>query len=176
MFKQTQTFYLFYLIMMNKLFNSRIAHAHCDVPCGIYDPSTAQLAAHSVARFLDQMQELEGEIGKPSLDTLNKLSRVVEHKETHAAKVKSEINIIWGDYFKAPHVEQFPEIHDLTHQIMQKASACKQNAAQSNGVELVELVNRYAEIFWATKNIETQTVTAPYAPNLPLVMPVLEAK
>ena len=161
--------------MIRHLLNPRIAHAHCDVPCGIYDPATAQLAAHSVARFLDQVAELEEGVSQASVSALAKLSRLIEHKESHAAKVKSEITIIWGDYFKAPHLEQFPEIHDLTHEIMQKASACKQETIASNGVELVALVNRYAEIFWATKNVETQTVTAPYLPNLPLVRPVLES-
>lgn len=161
--------------MIEWLLKSRTAHAHCDVPCGIYDPASAQIAAHSVARFLNQITEIEADVASSSLPALAKLSRLIEHKESHAAKVKSEINIIWGDYFKAPHFEQFPELHSLTHQIMQKASACKQETVAGNGSELVDLVNRFAEIFWATKDVKTQTVIAPYLPNLPIVRPILES-
>ncbi|MEM7206373.1 MAG: superoxide dismutase, Ni [Pseudomonadota bacterium] len=155
--------------------NLRVAHAHCDVPCGIYDPATAQIAAHSVARFLGQIAELEGS-GDTSLKARAQLSRLVEQKEQHAAEVKSAVVVIWGDYIKAPQIEQFPEIHSLVHSIMLKASACKQDVEVSNGTELVDLVNQMASIFWATKSIETETVTAPYAPNLPLVRPVLAAQ
>ena len=161
--------------MINWLPEPRTAYAHCDVPCGIYDPSSAQLAAHSVARFLNQIKEVEEGIAQSSMAELHKFSRLVEQKELHASQVKSDITVIWGDYFKAPHIEQFPEIHSLAHQIMLKASACKQDTAISNGEELVDLVNRFAEIFWATKNTKTETVVAPYAPNLPLVRPVLDA-
>ena len=160
--------------MINWFKPIRTAYAHCDVPCGIYDPASAQIAAHSVARFLDQIAELEADIAQNSLPALAKLSRLIEQKESHAAQVKSDINVIWGDYFKAPHVEKFPQIHSLTHQIMQKASACKQETVVGNGAELVDLVNQFAEIFWATKDIKTQTVTAPYLPNLPIVRPMLD--
>ena len=74
--------------------------------------------------------------------------------------LKKEIRVLWGDYFKTPHFDTFPEIHDLSHGIMQKASACKQGIQRKDGEELVNLVNRFAEIFWETKGREVPWITA----------------
>ncbi len=146
------------------------ALAHCDVPCGIYDPSTAQIAALSTARFLDLIDEL----GMPdSAASLARLSRLTQEKEKHAAEVKAEVVVIWGDYFKEAQIEQVPDVHNLVHSILRKASACKQEIVQSNGPELVDLVNQFAAAFWQTKGVATRTVTAPYAPALPVVVPDL---
>ncbi len=160
---------------LSSLLTVRRAHAHCDVPCGIYDPAIAQNAALSVARFLDLIEELEPKLvgGDASVENLAKLARLVEQKESHAAKVKSEVVIIWGDYFKAAQIEMVPEVHGLVHEIMQKASACKQQTAVDNGRELVALVNRFAAAFWQTKDIETQTVVSSNLPKLEMVQPVL---
>ena len=146
--------------------------AHCDVHCGIYDPSTAQIAAMSTARFLDLIAEL----GTPdSAESMARLSRLTSEKEQHAAEVKAAVVVIWGDYFKDPQIEQIPDVHNLVHSIMRKASACKQEITQSNGPELVDLVNQFAAAFWTTKGVETRSVTAPYAPALPMVIPALDS-
>ena len=148
------------------------AQAHCDIPCKIYDPATAQIAALSVVRLLDIMAEAaEKEAG--ALDTHNTISRCVMRKEEEAEKVKQEIRIIWGDYFKTPHFEEHGGINDLAHQIMQKASACKQGSDPKDGHALVELVNEFAEIFWKTKEIETVRRICPYPPSLETVYPKL---
>ena len=145
------------------------AQAHCDVPCGIYDPATAQIAAHSVARFLDQIAELPE--APLDLESQARLVRLVAEKESHAAEVKAAIVVIWGDYFKAPHFDAHPELHELTHRILMTASACKQETQVANGRLLVDLVNDFAEIFWATKQTPTERVTAKYKPNLDIVRP-----
>ena len=162
--------------MLKNLFNIRPAHAHCDVPCGIYDPSSAQIAAVSVCRFLDQIAEVEGQLAENpgNVSALAKLSRLVAEKETHAAKVKSDIVVIWGDYIKAPQIEQFPDVHNLAHQIMLKGSACKVETSVENGKALLDLVNQFAEIFWATKGVETQLVTSVNPTGLAIVQPVLK--
>ncbi|MEM9316315.1 MAG: superoxide dismutase, Ni [Pseudomonadota bacterium] len=159
---------------MKAWFAIPVAKAHCDVPCGIYDPSTAQLAAMSVARFLDQIEELVSSAGDGAADQA-KLARLTAEKEKHAQEVKAAVVVIWGDYFKPPHIEKHPELHELTHQIMRKASACKQELNTANGRELVELVNRFAEIFFATKEIPVKRVIAPYEPRLELITPDLNA-
>ena len=148
------------------------AKAHCDIPCKIYDPSTAQIAALSVVRLMDIMAEAAGGDSQ-SLETQNTVARCIFRKEEEAEKVKHEVRIIWGDYIKAPQLEAFPEIHDLVHKIMQKASACKQGTARTDGEALVELVNRFAEIFWQSKNVKTERHDCPYPPSLPTVYPVL---
>ena len=108
-----------------------------------------------------------------SLVGQNTIARCVMRKEEEAEKVKHEVRIIWGDYFKAPQFEKFPEIHELTHNIMMKASACKQGVAREDGEALAELLNQFAEIFWATKDVKTARHNSPNLPNLPTVYPSL---
>ncbi len=143
------------------------ASAHCDIPCKIYDPVSAQLAALSVIRLLDLINEVEE-------GNTAQLIRLVQEKETHAEKVKHEIRIIWGDYFKAPQIEKFPDVHELVHKIMMTGSACKQTVSREKGAELLQLVNQFSEYFWATKDVETYVVTSPYPPAEQVVYPVLK--
>ena len=145
--------------------------AHCDIPCAVYDPAVAQYAALSVLRFLDLIGEMPEKID--SKKDLAHLTRLVEQKEEHAAEVKNAIRTIWGDYFKEPHMEKFPEIHSLSHSIMMTASKCKQDIDRQNGVDLIEQVNRFAEIFWATKEVDTETKTSLNPPNVKMIVPVL---
>lgn len=148
------------------------AEAHCDIPCKIYDPSTAIIAALSVVRLMDIMHET-AEKDTSSLAKANTLARCTLRKEEEAEKVKHEIRIIWGDYFKAPQFEAYPDASDVVHQIMLKGSACKQEVNRADGETLVELVNKFAEMFWATKGVETTRKTCPYPPSMDVVYPVL---
>lgn len=148
------------------------ASAHCDIPCGIYDPGPALIAAVSVVRMMDIMLEAgekEDSVGKTNLLVRNTMT-----KEEEAEKVKHEIRVIWGDYFKSDLIEKHANIHHLTHQIMQKASACKQDVHREDALALLELVNQFAEIFWQTKGVETERKNCPYKPNLPVVTPNLD--
>ena len=145
--------------------------AHCDIPCAVYDPAVAQYAALSVLRFLDLIGEMPEKID--SKKDLAHLTRLVEQKEDHAAEVKNAVRTLWGDYFKEPHMEKFPEIHALTHSIMMTASKCKQSLDRENGLKLVELVNRFAEIFWTTKEVQVESKKSLNPPNLDLIVPVV---
>ena len=142
------------------MFEIKEAKGHCDIPCKIYDPALAQVAALSVVRILDIISELD----TSSLANQAELARLTAEKENQARIVKDEVRITWGDYFKAPQIEAHPDIHSLVHSIMMAGSKCKQNIDRENGEELVELVNKFAEIFWETKDVKTQRVTAPYTP------------
>ena len=142
-------------------------NAHCDIPCAVYDPYTAQFAALSIVRILDLIGEIDE--NPTSKADLTKLARLVSQKEEHASEVKEAVRVIWGDYFKEPQIEKFPEIHDLTHSIMMIASKCKQELSRENGLELLEKVNRFAEIFWATKDVETQAKKSLNPPNLDII-------
>ena len=153
--------------------NVSLVSAHCDIPCKIYDPSTSLIAALSVVRLMDIIAETASKDAEQTIEDQNTIARSIFRKEEEAEKVKHEVRIIWGDYFKTPQLEAFPEIHELTHKIMMKASACKQGTKRSDGEELLDLVNRFAEIFWATKSVKTEKKTCPYPPELPTVYPVL---
>ena len=152
------------------MLNIKEVNAHCDIPCKIYDPAVVQVAALSVVRIMDIIAELD----TSSKENQAELSRLTVEKENQARIVKDEIRIIWGDYFKDPQIEAFPNIHALVHSIMLQGSKCKQTIERENGTKLVELVNEFTEVFWATKDIKTQRVVAPYPPALEVVHPVLE--
>ena len=155
---------------LDKMFGIEPAKAHCDVPCGIYDPITAQIAALTVVRMIDLMND----VGNPKdLASQNSFSRYVTVKEEHAEKAKHEVRVIWGDYIKPNHVEQYPELHGLTHKIMGLGSKCRQTVDRETAVEFVEAINQFAEIFWKTKGVATKRAKAPYAPALELVYPDL---
>ena len=149
------------------------AQAHCDIPCGIYDPITAQIAAVTVVRMIDLMNDLKAK-GETGLAVENSMSRYITVKEEHAEKAKAEIRIIWGDYIKAQHLEKFPELHGLAHQIMMLGSKSRQTTDRQAALDFVEAINKFAEIFWATKNIKTRRAKSPYNPPLELVYPVIE--
>lgn len=126
----------------------RVAHAHCDIPCGIYDPHEAQLAAQTVETMVTKIRALPDSTSEASR---NSFVRMVEVKEIHAEKVKREVLIIWGDYFKAEHLEKFPQLHDLTWKTVKAASACKQSIDPDKAAELRRQVDEFARIFWETK-------------------------
>tara|TARA_B100000214_G_scaffold23425_1_gene15516 strand:- start:2152 stop:2607 length:456 start_codon:yes stop_codon:yes gene_type:complete len=142
--------------------------AHCDIPCKVYDPYIAQYAALSVIRLIDLIEEMPEPNTKSDLA---KLSRLIEQKEEHAHKVKEEVTTIWGDYFKQAQIEKFPGVHELAHSIMMSASKCKQELSRDNGVELLNQVNEFAEMFWKSKDVKTKVATSLNLPNLDIVIP-----
>lgn len=151
------------------MFKIETVKAHCDVPCGIYDPISAQIAALSVIRMVDLMTSLEK---SDSLEYINTITRHIAVKEEEAEKVKHEIRIIWGDFIKAPQVEKYPHIHALVHNIMTLGSANRQHVSRAKALELLDEVNKFAEIFWEIKGVTTKKVKANYLPNEEIVIPV----
>lgn len=149
------------------------AKAHCDIPCGIYDPIIAQIAALTVVRMIDLMTDLENKGGERDIEYHNSMSRYVFIKEEHAEKAKHEIRVIWGDYIKPQHLEKHPQLHEIVHKIMSLGSKSRQTSDRETAVQLVEAVNQFAEIFWETKGITTKRAKAPYLPALELVYPNL---
>ena len=147
------------------------ASAHCDIPCGIYDPQPALYHALSVVRQMDILLGID--TGNMNVHTAMQIARNTAEKEKQAEKVKHEIRIIWGDFIKGDKLDKYPGAHDLAHKIMIKASACKQDLHREDGEALVSLVNDFAEMFWDMKGVKTKRVTAPYAPALEVVYPDL---
>jgi nickel superoxide dismutase len=126
-----------------------VAHAHCDIPCGIYDPSEAVLAARTVAR----MVELIGKIPEDSTAVAdrNTFARCVAVKEQHAEKVKHEVQVIWSDYFKAEHLAAFPDLHTKVWNLLKLAGKNKQGVDAQAAADLEAATKEFADMFWATK-------------------------
>ncbi|MBI2330024.1 superoxide dismutase, Ni [Candidatus Daviesbacteria bacterium] len=127
-----------------KLLPAKIVYAHCDIPCGIYDPHTAQLAAKTVLKMVQKINEL------PEEDK-NNFVRIVMVKEEHAELCKKEILILWADYFKEEHLEKFPDLHNLIWQTTKLCSENKRTVDEVKANELIEAVNTIADIFEQTK-------------------------
>ncbi|RPI34864.1 MAG: superoxide dismutase, Ni [Chloroflexota bacterium] len=158
---------------LDGVFHFEKAKAHCDIPCGIYDPHMAQIAALTVIRMVDLIEELSIQHKEQDAGFINSMARYVAVKEEHAELAKREVRVIFGDYFKKEHVEKYPELPSLAHKIYQLGSKSRQTVSREPAVELLEAVNRFAEIFWETKGIGTKRVKAPYKPSEEVVYPVL---
>lgn len=124
-----------------------VAHAHCDVPCGIYDPHTAELAAQTVARMVELLGGLDG----ASAADRNTFVRCVTVKEQHAEIVKHEVQVIWSDYFKPEHLAANPDLHTKVWNLLKLAGKNKQNIDAEAAAQLQASVKEFADIFWSTK-------------------------
>ena len=132
------------------------AHAHCDIPCGIYDPIGAKIAAQTVLKMVMRIQALEyPQSGTHEQHSANRntFSRYVTVKEQHADLVKHEVDILWHDYFKPEHLEKHPDLHTTVWETTKLASANKQGVDLDAAKRLVESVDKIAETFWATKGV-----------------------
>lgn len=116
-------------------------YAHCDLPCGVYDPAQARIEAQSVLEIQKKFQGLNDE---------NK-TRAILIKEQRAELVKHHIWVLWSDYFKPEHLEKYPQLHDLVWKTTKQASECKHHSEPEEGQKLVEMIDAIAEIFWETK-------------------------
>ena len=128
--------------------------AHCDIPCGIYDPIVAKIAAQTVLKMAVRLEAVDFQGGPSSVDVPNSVVRFVHVKEEHAQKVKEELNILWADYFKPEHLEKYPNLHELFWNANKLAGANKQSVSSDSAKKLVQSVDEIATIFWATKGVE----------------------
>jgi nickel superoxide dismutase len=128
---------------------TKVAHAHCDIPCGIYDPSEAILAARTVARMVELIGKLPA--GSTSDADRNTFARCVAVKEQHAEKVKHEVAVIWSDYFKPEHLATFPDLHMKVWNLLKLAGKNKQTIDAGAAADLEAAVKEFADMFWATK-------------------------
>lgn len=124
-----------------------VVHAHCDVPCGIYDPTSAQVAAKTVKAMYDKYAAVTGDDDK----ALNSKTRMILVKEEHCQKVKDELLILWTDYFKPNHEEAHPGLGEKIKAACNTASKAKQDFDPALADQLVAQVDEIAGIFWDTK-------------------------
>ena len=137
-----------------------VAHAHCDIPCGIYDPHAAQIAALTVIRMVQLIQGLQapGEsAGKEEWDTYGaQISRYTAVKEEHAKICEHEIIVLWTDYFKPEHLEKHTSLHDVVWKTCKLTSTVKQQINMDAAQQLLAGTQQIAEIFWDTKGVQTR--------------------
>lgn len=149
---------------ISKLFPAPPADAHCDGPCGVYDPASARIAAEAVVSMTNKMLALE----KPDSDQdphamasyLNTMSRYINIKEEQAQLAKTELLILWTDFFKPPHLEKHPDLHDLFWNAAKLCSAVKVEVNPDKCTELMETIEKIHKIFWAAKDRDIAWYTA----------------
>ncbi|RMH69515.1 MAG: superoxide dismutase, Ni [Gemmatimonadetes bacterium] len=137
--------------------------AHCDGPCGVYDPASARIAAEAVLSMTKKILALE--VPDPSdkeayVKYHNTFARYVAIKEEQAHLAKTELLVLWTDYFKPPHLEAHPNLHDLFWKAAKLCSACKVEVNLEHAQELMDVIKEIHDIFWSTKNRDITWYTA----------------
>jgi nickel superoxide dismutase len=127
-----------------------VADAHCDIPCGIYNPGDALQAAQTVIRMVELIGEQEKK-GLNSVAAMNSMTRYVYIKEEHAEKAKHELLVLWTDYFKPPHAQKYPQLHELVWNAAKLCSYNKQNVDMAKAQEMKAAIQKIADIFAETK-------------------------
>jgi nickel superoxide dismutase len=127
---------------------SATAHAHCDGPCGVYDPASARIAAEAVLSMEKKLVALgDGQ----DLATENTRTRFIVIKEEQAELAKRDLAILWTDYFKPEHLEKYPDLHTMFWQVEKLCSKNKVECDPANGEALLAEIEKIHNIFWATK-------------------------
>jgi nickel superoxide dismutase len=121
----------------------RIVHAHCDLPCGVYDPAQARIEAESVKACQEKFQGSDDAVFR---------ERAVQIKEERADLVKHHLWVLWTDYFKPEHLEKFPDLHDKFWTATKLAGESKKSEDPAQGQQLLEAVDDIAKVFWETKS------------------------
>lgn len=116
-------------------------YAHCDLPCGVYDPAQARIEAESVLNTQKKYADLHDE---------DKI-RAIIIKEQRAELVKHHLWVIWTDYVKPEHLELHEDVHDLFWRATKKAGECKKSTNPATGEELLALIAEVDEFFQKTK-------------------------
>ena len=121
-----------------------VAHAHCDLPCGVYDPAQARIEAESVKAIMEKYQQNEDPVYR---------TRALIIKEQRAELVKHHLWVLWTDYFKPPHFEKYPQLHTLFNEATKLAGATgtKGTMDAKAADDLLAKIDEIAEIFWETK-------------------------
>ena len=139
------------------------ADAHCDGPCGIYDPAGARINAEAVRSMTNKilaLQHPDPSDANARMQYHNTISRYVRIKEEQAELTKRELLILWTDYFKPPHLEKFPDLHDTFWKAAKLCSACKVEVSAQHADELMAAVEKIHQIFWESKGRKVEWVLA----------------
>lgn len=138
-------------------------HAHCDGPCGVYDPSSARIAAEAVVSMTKKLADLDMPPAGDKAAAVayhNTFARYTAIKEEQAQIAKDELLVLWTDYFKPVHLEQFPDLHDTFWKAAKLCSATKVEVNVQHANELMEAIHKIHNMFWATKNRDVSWYTA----------------
>jgi nickel superoxide dismutase len=127
---------------LDRLNPPALASAHCDLPCGVYDPAQARIEAESVRAIQQKYTDSTDEAFK---------ARSLVIKEERADMVKHHLWVLWTDYFKPEHLEKYPQLHELFWKATKAAGESKKSTDPAQGDQLLSLIADIDKIFWETK-------------------------
>ena len=132
------------LSLRRLLVPTTVVSAHCDLPCGVYDPAQARIEAESIKGIIAKYEGNEDPVFR---------TRAILIKEQRAELVKHHLWVLWTDYFKAPHFEKYPELNTLFNEAtkLAGASGAKGSVDPAVAEELLAKIAVIDKIFWETK-------------------------
>jgi nickel superoxide dismutase len=130
------------LTTAERVLGTTTASAHCDLPCGVYDPAQARIEAESVQKIIEKYLESTDELFR---------HRAILIKEDRADLVKHHLWVLWTDYFKPEHLKKHPELHDLFWKATKLAGEAKHTVDPKVAQQLLDAINDIDKIFWETK-------------------------
>jgi len=130
------------LIAVDRLSPPAKVHAHCDLPCGVYDPAQARIEAESVKACMEKYNGSDDPVFK---------ERAIVIKEERADLVKHHLWVLWTDYFKPEHLAKHPDLHDLFWKATKRAGEAKKTTDAAVGQDLLDQIAAIDTIFWETK-------------------------
>lgn len=129
-----------------------VAHAHCDLYCGVYDPAQAKIEAMSVWKSAQKYHDSDDDVFR---------DRAILIKEERAELAKHHLMVLWADFFTADHRSEFPDLDDLFWRAIHQAGVAKKSMDPADGEKLVALIDDIAEIFWKTDKAKSMGVYPP---------------
>ena len=139
--------------MLGRLFASAtVAHAHCDLYCGVYDPAQAKIEAMSVLKIAKKYQDSDDEVFR---------ARCILIKEQRAEETKHHLMVLWADFFAPEHFEQFPNLHELFWKATHQAGEAKKSMDPAEGQKLIDYIDEIADIYWQTDKAKQMGVYPP---------------
>jgi nickel superoxide dismutase len=126
-----------------------VARAHCDLPCGIYDPEQARIEAESCYKIIEKYAANQDQVFR---------ERCIHIKEERADLVKHHLDVLWHDYFKPEHLEKVPNLHDLFWQANKQVSKVKASTDIADAQRLLEMIDQVDAAWKATGGQEKTRV------------------
>jgi nickel superoxide dismutase len=139
------------LTLRSLLRPTRVVDAHCDIPCGIYDPAQARIEAESCYNIIKKYNDSDDEVFR---------TRCITVKEERAELAKHHIDVLWSDYFKPEHLEKFPDLHQTFWQAAKQCSEVKHAMDLDAAQKLLDLVDQIEEMWKATGGPEKTRLQA----------------
>ena len=130
------------LVLADRVSEPQTAYAHCDLPCGVYDPVQARVEADAVKAIMEKYAASKDEAFR---------TRALLIKEQRADLVKHHLWVLWTDYFKPAHLEKYPELHELFWKATKAAGETKHSVDVAVGDDLLRQIAEIDRIFWETK-------------------------